>query len=45
MKNILYLSSPEFSIFLSPENGEIKSLEFGQKSKARKWETAENVAK
>lgn len=45
MKNILYLSSPEFSILLSPENGENKSPEFGMKSKARKWEIAERIAK
>lgn len=45
MKNILYLSSPEFSILQSAENGENKRLEFGMKSKPRKWEIAESVAK
>lgn len=44
MKYKLYIS-PEFSILQSPENGENKSLEFGMKSKPRKWEISESIAK
>jgi hypothetical protein len=45
MKNILYLSSPEFRILQSPENGENKNPEFGLKIKVRKWDIKQRIAK